>query len=457
MCSGTLRGPKQAGPLGENKKMVPVVFYSLILDLLAFTMILPLLPALLDHYKYHDDGGLYSWILRGIDRVQIRLNAPDRFTSVLFGGFIGSMYSFLQFLSMPIVGALSDIYGRRIMMLLCLTGVTASYLLWALSHNFMIFVIARLVGGISKGNISLSMAIITDATLPSKRGRSMALVGIAFSIGFVLGPIIGVLFSRISSGSRDDHWYVYPALFAFSLSLVNLLYVGLSLEETLEVDKRSKSLARGLSGTIMYINPVDLFQFNGVNGLATDDLRRLRTLGRSYFLYLFIYSGLEFTLTFLTHHAFGFTSMQQGYMFLVIGSTMATLQGGFVRRIPADKTKFFAEFGLWLIIPAFVFIGIAGNVGVLYVGIFIFSVSTAMAVTCLSTLVTRIGPEHQKGTITGIFRSLGALARASGPIIASIAFWSIGSTVTYLIGAVVLAVPPLILHTVNNENDKKKS
>ncbi|XP_063989497.1 major facilitator superfamily domain-containing protein 10 isoform X4 [Diachasmimorpha longicaudata] len=334
---------REMEPTEKHKKMVPVIFCSLILDLLAFTMILPLLPALLDHYKSREDDGLYSWILGCIDSVQIRLNAPERFTSVLFGGFIGSMYSLLQFLSMPIVGALSDIYGRRIMMLLCLTGVTISYLLWALSHNFMIFVVARLVGGVSKGNISLSMAIITDVTLPSKRGRSMALVGIAFSIGFVLGPIIGVLFSKLSSESRDDYWYVYPALFAFTLSLANLVYVSISLEETLSIKKRSKSLARGLSGAIMYINPVDLFQFNGVNALEASDLKRLRTLGHTYFLYLFIYSGLEFTLTFLTHHAFGFTSMQQGYMFLMIGVTMATLQGGFVRRIPSEKTKFFTE------------------------------------------------------------------------------------------------------------------
>ncbi|XP_063989492.1 major facilitator superfamily domain-containing protein 10 isoform X1 [Diachasmimorpha longicaudata] len=448
---------REMEPTEKHKKMVPVIFCSLILDLLAFTMILPLLPALLDHYKSREDDGLYSWILGCIDSVQIRLNAPERFTSVLFGGFIGSMYSLLQFLSMPIVGALSDIYGRRIMMLLCLTGVTISYLLWALSHNFMIFVVARLVGGVSKGNISLSMAIITDVTLPSKRGRSMALVGIAFSIGFVLGPIIGVLFSKLSSESRDDYWYVYPALFAFTLSLANLVYVSISLEETLSIKKRSKSLARGLSGAIMYINPVDLFQFNGVNALEASDLKRLRTLGHTYFLYLFIYSGLEFTLTFLTHHAFGFTSMQQGYMFLMIGVTMATLQGGFVRRIPSEKTKFFTELGLWLIIPAFVIIGIASSISVLYIGIFIFSVSTAMAVTCMSTLVSRIGPEHQKGTITGIFRSLGALARASGPIVASIAFWGIGSTVTYLFGGLVLILPPLILHTVNIVDDKKNS
>lgn len=83
------------------------------------------------------------------------------------------MYSFLQFLGSPIIGALSDIYGRKPLMLLCLTGISLSYLLWAFSTNFGIFVLARFVGGINKGNISLSMAIISDVTSPKTRGKAM--------------------------------------------------------------------------------------------------------------------------------------------------------------------------------------------------------------------------------------------------------------------------------------------
>lgn len=88
-------------------------------------------------------------------------------------GFLGSMYSFLQFLSSPIVGALSDIYGRKPLMICCLIGIALSYLLWAFSCNFAIFVLARFIGGISKGNINLSMAIISDVTSPKTRGKAM--------------------------------------------------------------------------------------------------------------------------------------------------------------------------------------------------------------------------------------------------------------------------------------------
>lgn len=427
---------------------VRVVFISLLLDLLAFTMILPLLPALLDYYKEKENGrGFYSAILSHIKSIQVFFDAPDKVSTVLYGGFLGSMYSFLQFLGSPIIGALSDIYGRKPLMLLCLTGISLSYLLWCLSTNFGIFVLARFVGGISKGNISLSMAIISDVTSPKTRGKAMALVGIAFSIGFVVGPMIGAFFAWISSGNREGIWYVMPALFALLLALSDLLFVARYLKESLPMRHRATTLAKGLSGAISYINPMDLFQFNGVSGLSPQDQQDLKTLGRVYFIYLFIYSGLEFTLTFLTHYTYGFTSMEQGWMFLGIGLIMAVLQAGWIRRIPPNRTKAIAEFGLWLIIPAFVCIGVATGAPILCIGIFLFAVSTAMVVTCMMTLITRIGPEHQKGVITGTFRSLGALARACGPIVASSAFWCIGSTTAYLTGALFLVLPPLILHS----------
>lgn len=95
-----------------------VIFASLLLDLLAFTMILPLLPSLLEYYRKNDNQ-LYGYLASSIKQFQLWIGAPERFTSVLFGGALGSMFSFLQFLSSPIVGALSDYYGRKPLMLLC--------------------------------------------------------------------------------------------------------------------------------------------------------------------------------------------------------------------------------------------------------------------------------------------------------------------------------------------------
>lgn len=107
-----------------NTKTIALIFISLLLDLLAFTMILPLLPSLMDYYNKEEGqgNGLYAWLLKAVQGFQRLTGAPDRFASVLFGGALGSMYSFLQFLTSPIVGSLSDAYGRKPMLLICLVS-----------------------------------------------------------------------------------------------------------------------------------------------------------------------------------------------------------------------------------------------------------------------------------------------------------------------------------------------
>lgn len=111
-------------------------------------------------------------------------------------------------------------------------GIACSYVLWALSSNFLLFVLARFLGGLSKGNISLSMAIITDVSDVKSRGRAMALVGIAFSVGFIVGPMIGAIFSVYSDKSASM-WFSYPATFAFLLSLIDILFIYKYYEESL--------------------------------------------------------------------------------------------------------------------------------------------------------------------------------------------------------------------------------
>lgn len=103
----------------KSDPMIYIVFISLIFDLLAFTIILPLLPSLLEYYRVNDSSGLYAWLTMHVRWFQQLLGAPDQYLSVLFGGFLGSMFSFLQFLASPIIGSLSDYYGRKPILLLC--------------------------------------------------------------------------------------------------------------------------------------------------------------------------------------------------------------------------------------------------------------------------------------------------------------------------------------------------
>jgi MFS family permease len=157
----------------KTNPIVFVVFLSLILDLLAFTMILPLLPSMLEYYRINDKYGLYFQLSNSVQYFQEMVGAPAKFNSVLFGGALGSMFSFLQFVVSPIVGSVSDVYGRKPILLMCGVGIACSYVLWAFSSSFALFVLARFLGGLSKGNISLSMAIITDVSNKQNRGKGM--------------------------------------------------------------------------------------------------------------------------------------------------------------------------------------------------------------------------------------------------------------------------------------------
>lgn len=105
-------------------------------------------------------------------------------------------------------------------------------MIWAVSSNLFLFVLARFVGGISKGNVSLSMAIIADVCSVKNRGKGMALIGIAFSLGFIIGPLIGAGFAAWARKSQGE-WFVYPAIFAFFLALSDLVFFIVYFKETL--------------------------------------------------------------------------------------------------------------------------------------------------------------------------------------------------------------------------------
>ncbi|XP_064600293.1 major facilitator superfamily domain-containing protein 10-like [Liolophura sinensis] len=429
-----------------TSKTVYVIFASLIFDLLGFTVILPLLPSLLDYYGQKDQDGLYHVLKQSVTGFRELVGAPDtpRWNSVLFGGLLGSVFSLLQFLTAPVVGALSDVYGRKPIMLLTLVGISSSYVLWALSRNFTVFVLARIVGGLSKANINLSTAIVTDVSSSRTRGKGMAFIGIAFSLGFTLGPMIGALFAGWAR-SHAQEFYTTPALFALVLSVIDIIYVYLYLQESLPPKKRAKSLTSEFKNASTLVNPVALFRFSAVDNISMKDLKSMQKVGMVYFLYLFFYSGLEFTLTFMVHNRFQYDHMQQGKMFFFIGIIMMLVQGGYVRRLRPGSEKTVTTRSMVILIPAFVLMAFANSAVVLYAGLTMFAFASATIVPCLTTVISRFGGVDQKGAVMGIFRSLGALSRALGPAVASTVYWSCGPQICYCVGGLCLLLPLFLI------------
>ena len=310
------------------------------------------------------------------------------------------------------------------------------------------FVLARIIGGISKGNVSLSATIVTDITTPANRGKGMAFIGVAFSLGFLFGPMIGAMFSVWSKG-QDGDWFQYPAMTALFLSTFDVLFLTACLKETLPWNKRNLDTRAILHQVWMYLNPMALFNFSSLTNLDESNKKSIRKIGLAYYIYLFLYSGMEFTLTFLTHLRFNFSSIQQGRMFLFIGIIMTILQGGVVRRLRPGTHKKWTMIGLLVVIPSFAVIGNAKSILSLYVGLFLYAFSTAFVVPCMTTIISEYGEVNQKGIILGVFRSLGALGRAFGPLFGSVLYWCLGPEISYSLGGILLLLPLYILKTVH--------
>ncbi|NP_001088384.1 major facilitator superfamily domain containing 10 L homeolog [Xenopus laevis] len=431
-----------------SPRVISVVFVTLLIDLLGFTLILPLLPSILQHFSKSDDS-LYQTIQHSVDWFASAIGVPQerKYNSVLFGGFIGTIFSLLQFICSPLTGAASDYLGRRQAMMITAVGLIFSYTLWAISRSFGIFILSRVVGGLSKGNVSLCTAIIAD--LPSLKNRStgMAMIGVAFSLGFTIGPMIGAYFAM--NAASEEIFYVRPALLALFFAVADLIFIFLFLPETLPKENRVPSVTAGFKGASDLLSPVALFHFSAItrrkDSPSTENLQKLRLLGMVYFLYLFLFSGLEYTLSFLTHQRFQFSSMQQGKMFFFIGITMALIQGGYARRIrPGNEIKAVKR-AIILLIPAFLLIGWASNLLVLGAGLLLYSFAAAIVVPCLSSVVSAYGSARQKGTVMGILRSLGALARALGPILSASLYWLAGEQICFTVFAFLFLVPLVCL------------
>ncbi|XP_003383919.1 PREDICTED: major facilitator superfamily domain-containing protein 10-like [Amphimedon queenslandica] len=431
---------------------VIIIFISLVVDLLGFTVILPLLPSMLEYYGSNDESGLYNATLSSVNGFRVLIGAPDmeRLNIVLFGGLIGSLYSVLQFFSLPIIGTASDVFGRKPMLLITTLGVASSYVLWSVSYSFPVFILARVVAGLSKGIVSLSIALVTDSTTSDDRPKAMGIIAVAFSVGYIFGPLIGAYFStfarsEVASGAPAFSVFQYPALFSCVTSVLVFLLIGFFLKETLPPIKRAKSLGSGLSDALSLVNPLSLFRYTAIKKISNTDIVNLRWMSFSYFLYLMLFSGLEQTLTFLLYQRFQYTRMEQGKMFMMVGLVMAMVQGGYMRRRPAGTEKRTALTGMAVILPGMLLIGWSSTHLMLYSGLLLYSFGAGTVVACFSTMASRFGESDEKGKILGIFRSIGALSRAFGPFLACTLYWSYGPCICYMVGGLAIVVPMVIL------------
>ncbi len=411
------------------------IFLAIFIDLLGFSIIFPLFPALLSHYLQVDgSGGFLGWLLAQIDALARLTGSHGNYREVLFGGLLGSLYGFLQFLFAPVWGSLSDRIGRRRVLLVTVAGTAFSYLLWILSGSFVLFVVSRLIGGGFAGNLSVATAAVADVTSRANRAKGMALVGIAFGLGFMFGPALGsiaALYNPIAHHPQLAAWGVNPfstaALVAFGLSLLNLAWIAFRFRETLDPQHRASADER-------IRHPL-----HALLALEAGPTRRADWL---YFIFTLAFSGMEFSLTFLAAERFGYTPTSMFKIFVFLGVVLILTQGGIVRyAVPRFGEKRVLLAGLILTAAGMLITGFAPTIGWLYAGLLLLGAGSGLVNPAISALVSLYSLAEQQGRMLGVFRSLGSLARGLAPLTACLIYWWMGGPFLYALTGIFLLVP----------------
>lgn len=410
-----------------------VIFLTLYIDLIGFSIIFPLIPRLLTYYLDREGRtGLLGLVLRQVEALAPPSGQNPLYVAALLGGVLSAAYSLLQFLFAPFWGARSDRVGRRPVLLLTVAGNALSYLLWAFSGSFWLFIVSRLFSGAMSGNLSVATAAVADVTTRENRAKGMGLIGVAFGLGFITGPAIGGIIGAVEPGPRWEHWGINPfsmvAFVAAGFSLLNLVWIGLRFRETLPPGNRSEP------EVVRTLHPV-----RALFAIRDAAIRRANLV---FFMVALVFSGYEITFTFLVTERLHYTIHQITYA-LVFGGIMSILtQGMLVRRlVPRFGEKLGALGGVALVAAGFALLGLARTVVPLYLAIGLVSIGSGFYNASFSSLLSLYSRADEQGKVLGVFRSLGSLARAIGPLVAGVIFWWYGSLFTYLISAALLLVP----------------
>lgn len=349
-----------------------VILTTVFIDLVGFGIVIPVLP-------FYAEG--------------TKFNATPRMVGLLFAS-----YSVMQLIFSPILGGLSDKYGRRPVLLVSIIGTGIGFLIIGFAETLPMLFLGRILDGITGGNISTAQAYIADITTKENRATGMGLIGAAFGAGFVFGPAIGGILSR---------WGIYvPFLFAAGLCFANAILLYFRLPETVTAQRPPENRAargRGFS---------QLFK-----AIKEPSLAFVLTI---YFLFIVSFSIMTSSFSFYTMFRFGYDAQHTGLLFAYVGIIAIVIQGGLIGRL----VKRFGELPLIIVgalcfaisLFAVPFVGpAAGGLAGLLIGGGVFSMGNSLATPALLGLASKNAPPDQQGSILGVTQSVASLARALGP------------------------------------------
>jgi DHA1 family tetracycline resistance protein-like MFS transporter len=390
------------------------IFVTVVLDMLALGMILPVLPHLIEDFL----GG-------------------DTARAARIFGVFGSVWAVMQFVSMPVMGGLSDRFGRRPVILLSNLGLGLDYVLMALAPNLRWLFVGRVISGVTAASISTAMAYIADVTPPENRAKSYGLVGMAFGLGFIIGPALGGVL-----GSIDPR---LPFWAAAAASLANAAYGFFVLPESLPPERRRAFEWKRA-------NPVGSLKFLRAH-------REITGLAGAAFLSAVAHAVLPAVFVLYAGYRYGWDEKTVGLALAVVGASsmvvQGTLVGPLVRRYGERRVLLS---GLLAGAIGFLVYALAPSGPLFLAGIPVVAL-WGLAAPSAQGLMTRHVAANVQGELQGAMGSLHGIATVIGPLVfATIFSWSIEAGrhwhfpgAAYTLAAMLLAASAAIVATATRE------
>ncbi len=401
-----------------QKRRLLTIFIIVFVDLLGFSLILPLLPFYAESYQ----------------------------AGPALVGLLVASYAAMQLLGAPLLGRLSDQYGRRPILLISIFGTFLGFLLLgsaeplgiaitgflptsligedvlAAQNNIILAILflSRMIDGLTGGNISVAQAYIADITDEKNRAKGMGLIGAAFGLGFVFGPAIG--------GSLSQWSYALPAFTAAGISFLNLIAVFVWLPESLSVEQRGKQTVSTRPALSVQV----LWQALG--------RPRVGPLLHIRFVYGLAFATFETTFALYAQYHLGLSAATTGYTMAYIGILIAFVQGFAIGRLTARFSEIsLMFFGVNLMALSLLAWGFAPNLWLVMLIMIPLALAAGIMHTLIHSLLSKsVYPEEVGGTL-GISSSVESLTRVLAPTLGGILLGQIGTWAPGLFGTLLMA------------------
>lgn len=293
-------------------------------------------------------------------------------------------------------------------------GNIASVVLWCAAVDFSTFLASRVVGGLSEGNVQLALAIATDISTEEERGKTMAMVGACFSIAFTFGPALGAALSQITTVAANP--FFTAAGFSLVLIVSETIYLYFALPETHPGSREQKS-----TSTVQAKSKQKKHERTNSHAL----------LNLTHFTFILFWSGMEFSLPFLTYTLFSYEAKQSGRLLGFVGLVASILQGGITRRMHPLRA---VQVGVLACAAAFFALATLSTERSLYAAATLLAVTSSTVVTGLNSLSSFEAGSSERGEKLGNHRSFGQFGRALGPLMFCSLYWWAGRQTAYVVG-----------------------